>query len=492
MWTPPADQVVTDTGWRPPSDAVISDNQPSNAGLQNVADAIQGATDKVMTPLSQVSDTVARGASNLMFGSEKPAQYAEQGLGMLGQGIQKLGEGVAGGTGYIAQRLANATGSGNQSMAPTDYAAATAGMAASAIPQLLLSKYMEGRPAPATPNELPLDVAQAREARTGVPAKNFQALYKDPGAIFAGSNIPQAGADIGAAKAVAGINPGVTNDIASLTPENIDSINPTKETKIEDINNAISKIKQQNLQVQPGTTTGSPYALFDYNDPITGKPSYKIYGDPSATGIKTTGNVPIETVTDKGIPVTGMTQKAADLGHTPPSLTPQEANDALKSVNSILSQPSIQNNRDVFRQWSAIKTHLNNALGDVAPDVKAANANYAREKLGESFQGMDAVNKNGKPSKLGLMAQGAASGLGAIAGHLVPGLNTPEGMFAGYQAGKYLNQAYHAPYIAGLQTAAGSVADKALGPILNGVQQSARGPLIQAYIARYLQGKQNQ
>lgn len=411
MWTPPADQVTTDIGWRPPSDGVVSVNQPSNAGLlQNASDAVSGVVDPLMQKASQYSDQAARGASSLMFGSELPAQYAEQGLGMVGQGIQKIGEGVAGGTGYVAQKLANATGAGGQNMAPTDYMAATAGMAASIIPQLLISKYLAGKPTAEQPDQLPLNVAQAREARTGVPARQFQALYKDPGAIFSGGNLPQAGADIGSAKAAAGINSGVTNDLSSLTPENIDRINPTKAIKIEDINTVIGKI------------TGSQ------------------------------------------------------------SPSPQEAQNALDSVNSILSTPSVQNNRDVFRQWSAIKTHLNDALGQVAPGVKEANQVYAREKLGQAFAPMAAVNKSGTPSKLGMLAQKVPGAIGGAIGGAVGG--TP-GAVIGYEAGQGLSGLYHAPFVAGLQTAAGAMANSAIGPALTAAEQNIPGPLLQAYLNRY-------
>jgi hypothetical protein len=386
--------------------ASATQEQPSNAGLQGVADTIQGGLDTVMQPLGQASDAVARGASNLMFGSDKPAQYAEQGLGLVGQGIQKIGEGVAGGTGYVAQKLAPA----GANMVPSDYAAATAGMAASAIPQLLISKYLAGKPTVNADEGLPLKVAQAREARTGVPARDFQRLAKDPGAIFAGGNVQQAGADIGAAKAAAGINPGVTNDLSSLTPENIDRINPTKAIKIEDINTVLGKI----------------------------------------TG-----------------------------GQTP---SPQEAQNALDSVNSILSTPSVQNNRDVFRQWSAIKTHLNDALGQVAPDVREANQVYAREKLGQAFSSMNAVNKSGTPSKLAMLAGKIPAALGGAVGGAIAG---PTGAVAGYEGGKIISGLYHSPFVAGLQTAAGGALNNTINPLLSGVERNASGPLLQAYLAKY-------
>ena len=139
-----------------------------------------------------------------------------------------------------------------------------------------------------------------------------------------------------------------------------------------------------------------------------------------------------------------------------------------------------------------MKTHINNALGDVAPDVQAANQAFAREKLGEDFSGMNPVNKNGNPSKLAMMARGASTMGGAILGHLIPGVNSIEGGALGAAIGKYGSAAYHSPYIAGLQTAAGAVANKAIDPILGSVQSGLSSPLMQAYIARYLQQKGNQ
>lgn len=261
-------------------------------------------------------------------------------------------------------------------------------------------------------------VAASREARTGVPARQFQALYNDPGAIFAGDKIKQAGQDIGSAKISSGINPGVTNDVASLTPDNIDRINPTKATKIDDIQTVLGQI--QNGQ--------------------------------------------------------------------PP--TPQQAQNALDSVNSILSQPTVQNNADVFRQWSAIKTHINSALADVAPDVRSANQAYAREKLGQSFEGMEAVNKNGKPSKLGMIAQGGSAAIGALLGGLTDG-HPFIGGAAGYKAGEIANQMIHAPYVAGLQTALEGYLSKKFGSVPGALQNTAGVPVASA-IQNYIDRRNNQ
>lgn len=264
------------------------------------------------------------------------------------------------------------------------------------------------------PNELSENIAQAREARTGVKARDFQRLYKDPGAIFAGGKVEQAGQQIGAAKEAVGINPGVTNDLSTLTPENIERINPTRTMKLDDVNSVLSKVMN--------------------------------------------GQVP----------------------------TPQEAQNALDSVNSILSQPSVQNNRDVFRQWSAIKTHINDALGQAAPAVRTANQAYAREKLGQTFAPMSAVNKGGTPSKLAMLAQQIPGAVGGAVGGAIAG---PGGAAVGYEGGKMLSGVYHAPFIAGLQTAAGSAINKTIDPVIEALQKAGTSPQVQAFVARYLQGK---
>ena len=393
--------------------------QPSNAGLQDVANSIQGMTDAVMQPLGRASDTVARGASNLMFGSEKPAQYAEQGVGLVGQGIQKLGEGVAGGTGYIAQKLAPA----GSNMTPTDYAAATAGMAISAIPQIILSKYLAGEPTE-QPEGLPLNVAQSREARTGVPAKEFQRLYQDPGALFAKGNTEEAGQQIGIAKANADINLGVQhNDISTLTPENI-----------------------------------------------------QMARSPRAIGKDALSNISENLQAAKELLPNGQPEEQIALAN----IHPDTVNKALTDSNNRLSK--LVPGTPAYQSESAIKSNLQNILQNVAPEVKAQNAAFARLKLRDIFQGSEALNKNKTPSKLALIAQQVPKAAGAAIGGSLFG---PGGAAAGYEGGKILAEMYHSPFVTGLQTAAGGALNSSINPLLSGIERNASGPLIQAYLARY-------
>lgn len=78
-----------------------------------------------------------------------------------------------------------------------------------------------------------------------------------------------------------------------------------------------AKVTPPDLPVVQPSTTGTPHAAFDYNDPITGKSSYQIFGDPTQHGYATTPNVPFETLQEKGIPVVGQTEKAVGLGQAP-------------------------------------------------------------------------------------------------------------------------------------------------------------------------------
>jgi hypothetical protein len=61
------------------------------------------------------------------------------------------------------------------------------------------------------------------EALSGVPARDIQNLFENPGTLFTVGSKSKAGQAIGEAKAAAGINPGVTTNAATLTPENVAS-----------------------------------------------------------------------------------------------------------------------------------------------------------------------------------------------------------------------------------------------------------------------------
>lgn len=64
-------------------------------------------------------------------------------------------------------------------------------------------------------------IARLGEAASGVPKREIERLFKKPEQLFRLGSKEKAGEAIGEAKALAGINPGVTDDIATMTPENV-------------------------------------------------------------------------------------------------------------------------------------------------------------------------------------------------------------------------------------------------------------------------------
>lgn len=118
------------------NDGFVPDAGPSNAGLYDFGQKAQGIENKVFGPLNKASDVVARGASKAMFGTDKPVDAIQYGLGKVNRGIEAVGEGIAGGTGYLSQKLAP-KGVNPDVMKYVDYPAAVAGAAVSQIPYLL-------------------------------------------------------------------------------------------------------------------------------------------------------------------------------------------------------------------------------------------------------------------------------------------------------------------------------------------------------------------
>lgn len=421
-WQPPASDAV-DQGWQPPASDVVnsSQGQPINAGLESVAQ-----------PIRNIQNAVAPYLQPALSRPEvQPFQGINPFLKPTGTPVQQLGN-VAGQVASLPLRWSATLGQASRPVSEltaeklggagvNPYASAAAGMVAgvAADPR---SWIPTGGISMEHPNELPLATAQARSARTGVSAGDFQRLYRDPGALSAGGKLQEAGADIGAAKEAAGMSQGVEHgELGTMTPENIQSARSPRAAGKAALDNILIKLSKND-----GVIEGS-------------------------------------------------------------GITPDEISSALKDSNSRLSK--LREGTEPHQQESAIKSNLQNILSQISPDVKAANAKYAREKLGQTFAPMQSVNKSGTPSKLGAMMNYGAGAVGGLLGHLIPGLNPAEGAYAGYQAAKLGNQLYHAPYIAGLQTAGGAIADRAINPLMTALEKMGTSPQAQALVARYLQNQ---
>lgn len=81
-------------------------------------------------------------------------------------------------------------------------------------------------------------LARLGEAASGVPKREIERLFKSPGQVFRLGSKEKAGEAIGKAKALAGVNPGVTDDIATMTADNVSkatNVSGTGAKALEDI-----------------------------------------------------------------------------------------------------------------------------------------------------------------------------------------------------------------------------------------------------------------
>lgn len=147
--------------------------------------------------------------------------------------------------------------------------------------------------------------------------------------------------------------------------------------------------------IAQGPKTGPLQALFDYNDLITGKSSYQIYGDPKLHGYGTTPNVPLETLQEKGIPVVGQTSKAAKLGQAPLdqlSAAPTHAGyaEAATHLNEYATGEKLKQPVNAVTDVANRLSHENNesilkALGPKAPEYTQALSDFKAYKVLEHF-----------------------------------------------------------------------------------------------------------
>lgn len=378
--------------------------QPSM--LDQAAEISSGVQNAVMGPIVSGIASGAKAISRYATGSEKPAEILGQAVNYLPQKIEQAGE-------YVAEK-------GAQGMTrigiPQNVAipvAATAGMVTANAPYMI---PFEGGPAINTALEpfkgKPGVAARIKQMRTGVEASAFEQLRRDPMAFFQTTAREDAGRAIGKAKQEAGISVGVTDDISTLTPENISKARNLQSSANKAQDDVISKI-------------------------------------------------------EKGLPV-----------------GPGEVSTALDGINKRLNRLERSEGRGSpsFQQWSAIKSHFQNLLEQVAPEVKEANRKFSRIALRDKFMEPMPVNQSGTMSKISAFGfTPAGAGVGAVAGGPVGAL-----------LGAASVQAVRSPFIAGLGTATRGIIDKIVDPALTRSSNAlAQRPLLLEYLSRKNDRKTN-
>lgn len=397
----------------------------------------QGVWDATMQALGSRPELQPYGAPSMPEGGFGPLEAAQQTLAAplrvgqtLAAGPAKVGELVSEGTGYSSQRLANKFGA---RMTPgveklVDYSAATAGMMVANLPFMLkggdATKYTtELAPASGKPGL----AARFKQMRTGVEASEFERLRRDPSAFFDTTSRAEVGREIGKAKAEAGINLGVTNDPSSLTMENLKKARSPVSMANKAQDRVVAKLNIDKMRQDPNLSL---------NDAIS--------GEMDAMGEK---------------------------------ITPDDVSTALKGINIKLSRLERLEGRGSpnFQQWTAIKSHFQNLLEELAPQVKQKNQEFSRLALRDKFMEPFPVNQAGTMSKIS--AFGGAPLMGGVGALVAGGPGAVIGG-VGYQAAR-------SPFVAGLGTAVRGLADKALDPILTGaIRDASQRAIYGAFIDR--------
>lgn len=268
--------------------------------------------------------------------------------------------------------------------------------------------------------------ARLKQMRTGVEASAFEQLRRDPLAFITTKAREEAGKDIGTAKVNAGVNLGVTSDIRSLNKENVSRArNPMAAA-----NKAQDEIAES---ISAATDLLGPEAS------------------------------PKEVIDLAGI-------------------TPDQASTALDGINKRLArlERTEGHQSPSFQKWTAIKSHVQTILEEVAPEVRAANKEFSRVALRDKFMEPMPVNQTGTMSKISTFGfTPAGAGVGAVAGG-----------WPGAVAGAAVIQAARSPFLAGAGTAARGLIDKILDPALTGTARKlSNRPLLLEYMRRRDQGR---
>lgn len=386
-------------------DQAISETPLEASPLDRAADISRKVQDAVIGPVAKASDTVARGLSKAAFMTDAPIDIAQKGLTAVAGAVEEGGE-------WIAEK------GGELGYPKTGVAL---GLAAQQLPYMVpIGKAANINTKLAPFSGKPGIAARLKQMRTGVEASSFERLRRDPTAFFNPASRKEAGAAIGAAKQQAGVNMGVTDDISSLTKENL------------------------------GKARNPMAAASKAQDAIADKISTTLESNP--------GLAPSEAIRSSGI-------------------TADEAATALDGINKRLAklERSEGAGSPSFQKWTAIKSHIQTVLDEVAPNVRAANSEFSRIALRDKFMEPMPVNQSGTMSKISTFGfTPAGAGVGAVAGG-------PVGAVIGAAA----VQAARSPFLAGLGTATRGLIDKITDPALTA---TARGlsnrPLLLEYARR--------
>lgn len=401
--------------------------QPSM--LESAAEGINSVVDPIANAVGS--------AANMYSNAFPPAKIGAAVMGAVGEGLNSAGE-------YVAEKGAQpgtfinraiATGIGGpilgrtetaEKIAANPYVSGAAGMAVANAPMAIPIGETNISTALKPARGKPSVSARIRQMRTGVEASAFDQLRRDPMAFFQRTSRAEAGEIVGKAKTAAGINPGVTNDIKTLSRENL-----SKTRNLASASNKAQDAIADDIQ-----------AAVDLLGP-----------NASESEILNLANV-----------------------------SPDKASTALDGINSRLAKLERSEGRGGpnFQKWTAIKANIGKVLESSAPGVRQANKEFSRVALRDKFLEPFPVNQAGTFSKINAWGFAPAA---SVAGGVIGG--APGAVALGLAA-----QAYRSPFVAGLGTAIRGIVDKGLDPVLSkSLTGVARRPQLIANVRSDEKGK---
>lgn len=340
-----------------------------------------GKTYEVETedPTPSITDTVKEAAKSIFTG---PAEVAKE-VATMGPTAQKVASaslpiagglvggvpGAAGGE-FLRQSVNTVIDPENVPKTPLGRFASVAGAGILQKPKMLTA--IPGVPkvldlAKRSGGQVAEGFARLGEAASGVKKQDIKQLFNKPGSLFKTGSRGAAGEAIGDAKLLAGVNPGVTEDIGSLTAKNLEQAINVDDTGKEALKSIAKTIEE----------------------------SKKI----------------------------GISDPVKDV------LTPEKVGDALKYIDKRI-KVAIRSGED-SSEFQNIQRHLNTLLEEVAPNVQGARKEFAPLALRDKFLSIFPRNKDGTISKanifylnsllgsLGFSAGGVPGGAAGIAGGLI-------------------------------------------------------------------------
>jgi hypothetical protein len=340
MWTPPADEVVKDTGWTPPADERIDQSVPTlrdraQSLLERAAPIAAKVGAYAASPASAVSDAVSWAAENPRQAYEKAGPWLPAAGATAGSAIAPgLGTAIGGGVGEIARQGLGVAFQDPKVMQhitpgqPSVWSGAQAALQTGAAGLNEVNGLVKAAPGAAPYVQRGIEAASdalapygrklvnagaaVGQMLTGKPAAKFKMLFKDPSAA-----LPES---LGGAKSVESAGKGMEDALAQ------------------------TGIQKKTFNPFEGETEPNQIASQTYEK-----------------------------------------WKAGEDAGQPAEISAQEAYNAKRATDYVFPKVISERNREKIATMASFKNAMDDILGNQAGPLQAASKDYARARLGSDF-----------------------------------------------------------------------------------------------------------